>query len=104
MVQKAEGKKRKETAARKFSVFVFVLRNVVGYAHMQDEASHNRKIVLHVMSNNGFFFLAACLLHAVQLRTVFSAVVMDSCPCSESWCTCAHDGRAGCMSVENMWL
>lgn len=59
------------------------VRLTLDCAFFQGEAEQGRKIVLHVMSNNGFLFLAACLIHRQALRNSCAAIVFDSCPCRE---------------------
>jgi len=51
---------------------------------MERESSKGRSILIHAMSNNGFFFLSACMLRSTtNLEGSVTGLVLDSCPCRE---------------------
>lgn len=49
---------------------------------IEAEAAQGRRVLVHAMSNNGFFFLSAMMVASGGvLRQRLSGVVLDSCPC-----------------------
>ena len=49
-------------------------------AMIKERHAKGERVIVHAFSNNGFFFLSACLLHDPSIRDIIVGVIMDSCP------------------------